>query len=85
MDYNDYHEENFSAWGMPKKKRRGGNDFPDPVEKKTRLGQINDLLDERLSQTKALSQAEKMKGGNKLISILKETIINIDVRLNKLK
>jgi len=84
MDHNDYHEENFSAWGLPYKKRRR-NDFPDPVEYKTRLGQINDLLDERLAQTKALTEAEKMKGGNKLISILKETIINIDEQLNKLK
>jgi len=44
MDHNDYHEENFSAWGLPYKKRRR-NDFPDPVEYKTRLGQINDLLE----------------------------------------
>jgi len=85
MDYNDYHEENFSAWGLPYKKKKKRNDFPDPVENKTRLGQINDLLDERLAQTKALAEAEKMKGGNKLISILNETIINIDEQLNKLK
>lgn len=81
----DYNEESFSAWGLPYKKKRERNDFPDPVEYKTRLGQINDLLDERLAQTKALTEAKKMKGGNKLISILNKTIINIDEQLNKLK
>ena len=85
MDYNDYHEENFSAWGLPYKKRKKRNDFPDPVEENTRLGQINDLLDERLNQTKALHAAEEAKGGKKLISTLKEIIINIDNKLNKLK
>lgn len=84
MDYNDYHENNFSAWGgtppsPPKEK------YPEPVESKSRIGQINDLLDERLAQTKALKEASKMQGGNKLISILNKTIINIDNKLNELK
>jgi len=84
MDYNDYHENNFSAWGgkptsPPKEK------YPEPVESKSRIGQINDLLDERLAQTKALKEAQKMQGGNKLISILNKTIINIDNKLNELK
>ena len=84
MDYNDFHENNFSARGgtptpPPKEK------YPEPVENKSRMGQINDLLDERLAQTKALKEAEKMQGGNKLISILNKTILNIDDKLNDLK
>jgi hypothetical protein len=80
----DYNENNFSAWGgttPPPSKEK----YPEPVESKSRVGQINDLLDERLAQTKALKEASKMQGGNKLISILNETIINIDNKLNKLK
>lgn len=84
MDYNDYHENNFSAWGgkstQPPKEK-----YPEPIENKSRIGQINDLLDERLAQTKALKEAEKMQGGNKLISILNKTILNIDEKLNNLK
>ena len=60
-------------------------DLPEPVENKSRMGQINDLLDERLAQTKALVEARKMQGGNKLISILNKTIINIDEKLIDLK
>ena len=59
--------------------------MPEPVETKSRMGQINDLLDERLSQTKAIKEVKKMEGGNKLISILNKTIVNIDQRLTDLK
>lgn len=84
MDYNDFHEQNFSAWGgTPPTPPQ--EEYPEPVENKSRIGQINDLLDERLAQTKALKEAEKMQGGNKLISILNKTILNIDEKLNDLK
>jgi len=84
MDYNDYHEQNFSAWGgTPSTPPQ--EEYPEPVEHKTRLGQINDLLDERLNQTKAIEEAKKMKGGNKLVSLLNKTIIDIDDKLNSLK
>jgi hypothetical protein len=84
MDYNDYHENNFSAWGG-KSTQHPKEKYPEPIESKSRTGQINDLLDERLSQTKALKEASKMQGGKKLISILHETILNIDDKLNDLK
>jgi hypothetical protein len=84
MDYNEFNEQNFSAWGgTPPTPPQ--EEYPEPVEYKTRLGQINDLLDERLAQTKAIEEAKKMQGGNKLISILNKTIINIDDKLNNLK
>jgi len=84
MDYNEFNEQNFSAWGgTPPTPPQ--EEYPEPVEYKTRLGQINDLLDERLAQTKAIVEAKKMQGGNKLISILNKTIINIDDKLNNLK
>lgn len=80
----DYHEQNFSAWGgTPPTPQQ--EEYPEPVEYKTRLGQINDLLDERLAQTKAIEEAKKMKGGNKLVSLLNKTIIDIDDKLNSLK
>ena len=84
MDYNDYHENNFSAWGgTPPTPRK--EEYHEPVENKSRMGQVNDLLDERLAQTKALKEVTKMQGGNKLISILNKTILNIDDKLNDLK
>jgi hypothetical protein len=80
----DYNEQNFSAWGgTPSTPPQ--EEYPEPVEYKTRLGQINDLLDERLNQTKAIEEAKKMKGGNKLVSLLNKTIIDIDDKLNSLK
>jgi len=83
MDYNEFNEQNFSAWGgTPPTPPQ--EEYPEPVEYKTRLGQINDLLDERLAQTKAIEEAKKMQGGNKLISILNKTIINIDDKLSSL-
>jgi len=83
MDYNDFNEKNFSAWGgTPPTPPQ--DEYPEPVERKTRLGEINDLLDERLAQTKAIEEAKKMQGGNKLISILNKTIINIDDKLSSL-
>lgn len=84
MDYNDYHENNFSAWGgTPPTPRK--EEHYEPIQNKSRMGQINHLLDERLAQTKALKEATKMQGGNKLISILNKTILNIDDKLNDLK
>jgi len=80
----DYNEENFSAWGIPKRKKRN-KDYPEPVEHKTRLGEINDLLDEYIKQKKALEEVNKAKGGEKLISIIKKTIINIEEKLIRLK
>jgi hypothetical protein len=86
MDYySEFHEDNFSAWGGGSTPSPCQEDLPEPVENKSRMGQINDLLDERLAQTKALVEAQKMQGGNKLISILNKTIINIDEKLNDLK
>ena len=85
MDYNEYHENNFSAWGGGSKQPTPGNELPEPSEYKSRTGQINDLLDERLNQTKAIEEARKMQGGNKLISILNKTILNIDEQLIDLK
>jgi len=86
MDYNnEYHEDNFSAWGGGGSSTPPGEEFPEPVEYKSRMGQINDLLDERFAQTKALKEASKMQGGNKLISILNKTILNIDEKLIDLK
>jgi hypothetical protein len=86
MDYHsEYHEDNFSAWGGGDSSPPPGEEFSEPVEYKSRMGQINDLLDERLTQTKALKEATKMQGGNKLISILNKTILNIDDKLIDLK
>ena len=85
MDYNEYHENNFSAWAGGSKQPTPGNELPEPSEYKSRTGQINDLLDERLNQTKAIEEARKMQGGNKLISILNKTILNIDEQLIDLK
>jgi len=86
MDYySEYNESNFSAWGGNSTPPTHEEEFPEPVENKSRLGQINDLLDERLAQTKALREVEKMQGGNKLISILNKTIANIDSKLYDLK
>lgn len=86
MDYySEYNEDNFSAWGGGSTPPPYEEEFPEPVENKSRLGQINDLLDERLAQTKAITEARKMKGGNKLISILNKTIANIDSKLYDLK
>ena len=86
MDYyNEYHENNYSAWGGGSTPSPSEHGFPEPAENKSRLGQINDLLDERLNQTKALEQACKMQGGDKLKSILNKTILNIDERLSELK
>jgi len=81
----NFGEENFSAWGMPKKKRRSKNDYPEPVEYKTRLGEINELLDKRIDQKKALDEANKIKGSKKLISEINKTIIEIDKELYKLR
>ena len=86
MDYyNEFHEDNFSAWGGGSTPPPAQDCLPEPVETKSRMGQINDLLDERLSQTKAIKEVSKMKGGNKLLSILNKTIVNIDERLTDLK
>ena len=86
MDYySEYHEDNFSAWGGGSTPPSCEEEFPEPSENKSRLGQINDLLDERLAQTKAIIEVSKMQGGNKLISILNKTIVNIDEKLNDLK
>ena len=81
----DYNEESFSAWGLPYKKKRERNDFPDPVEYKTRLGQINDLLDEYIDQKKAIKEVKKGQGGNNLLSSLNKRIVEIENKLNKLK
>lgn len=81
----DYGEENFSAWGLPFKKKRRKNNYPEPVECKTRMGEINDLLDEYIKQKKALEEVNKAKGGKKLISTIEATIINIEEKLIKLK
>ena len=61
MDYNnEYHEDNFSAWGGGNSPPPYGEELLEPAEYKSRMGQINDLLDERLTQTKALKEAPKM-------------------------
>lgn len=81
----DYGEENFSAWGLPYKKKKKINNYPEPVEYKTRIGEMNDLLDEYIKQKKALEEVKKAKGGKKLISAIEATIINIEEKLIKLK
>lgn len=81
----DYGEENFSAWGLPFKKKRKRKDYPEPVEHKTRIGEMNDLLDEYIKQKKALEEVNKAKGGKKLISAIEATIINIEEKLIRLK
>ena len=82
----DFGEENFSAWEMyQNKKRRSKNGYPEPVEYKTRLGEINELLDKRIDQKKALDEANKIKGSKKLISEINKTIIEIDKELYKLR
>ena len=84
MDYNDFHEQNVSAWGgtppTPPKE-----EYPEPVENKTRLGQINDLLDEYIDQKKAIKEVKKGQGGNNLLSSLNKRIVEIENKLNKLK
>ena len=85
MDYyNEYHEDNFSAWGGGSTPPPAQDCLPEPVETKSRMGQINDLLDERLSQTKAIKEVYNMEGGDNLQSILNKTIANIDERLTDL-
>ncbi len=83
--YNEYHGKDHAAWWGGNTPSPSEHGLPEPVENKSRLGQINDLLDERLNQTKALEQACKMQGGDKLKSILNKTILNIDERLSELK
>ena len=81
---NPFDEENFSGWGMPPMPSKE-DIYPTQYNPPSRTEQINTLLDEWIKQKEALKVCKKGKGGAKLLSAIKEIILNIEDQLINLK
>ena len=79
----NYHEENFSAWGMPPKE-----DFEEIEEEYipvTKSGKINQILDDYLERKKGLDKIEGMKGAERIDEIYQKILENLGNKINGIK
>jgi len=77
----NYHEENFSAWGMPPKEEIEEEEYI-PV---TKSGKINQILDDYLERKKGLDKIKGMKGSERIDEIYQKILENLGNKINEIK
>lgn len=82
--WNQYNENNFSAWG--------GGSTPPPAEEPeeeyvptTRTGKINQVLDEYLKRKANLDKIKGKKGAEEIEKIYQLILDNLEKKLNEIK
>ena len=80
----NYHEENFSAWGMPPKEESEEIEEEEYIPV-TKSGKINQILDDYLERKKGLDKIKGMKGAERIDEIYQKILENLGNKINGIK